>query len=51
MVLAGNDGIIGIASFLECGTIPRRAVAQIVGHALKIPAKALAGRYDLKEVE
>jgi CRP-like cAMP-binding protein len=41
MALTGNDGIIGIASFLGGGTIPHRAVAQICGHALKIPAKAL----------
>ncbi len=41
MALTGNDGIIGIASFLGGGTIPHRAVAQIGGHALKIPAKAL----------
>jgi CRP-like cAMP-binding protein len=41
MALAGNDGIIGIASFLGGGTIPHRAVTQIGGHALKIPAKAL----------
>jgi CRP-like cAMP-binding protein len=41
MALAGNDGIIGIASFLGGGTIPHRAVAQIGGHALKMPAKAL----------
>jgi CRP-like cAMP-binding protein len=41
MALAGNDGIIGVASFLGGGTIPHRAVVQIGGHALKIPAKAL----------
>jgi CRP-like cAMP-binding protein len=41
MALAGNDGIIGIASFLGGGTVPHRAVAQIGGHALKIPAKTL----------
>jgi hypothetical protein len=41
MALVGNDGTIGIASFLGCGTISHRAVAQIVGHALKIPAQAL----------
>ena len=41
VALAGNDGIIGIASFLGGGTIPHRAVVQIGGHALKIPAKAL----------
>jgi hypothetical protein len=41
MALPGNDGTIGIASFLGYGTIPHRAVAQIGAHALKIPAKAL----------
>src|SRR5258707_4246450 len=41
MALAGNDGVIGIASYLGRGTIPHRAVAQIGGHALEIPAKAL----------
>jgi len=41
MALTGNDGIIGIASFLGGGTVPHRAVAQISGHALKISAKAL----------
>jgi CRP-like cAMP-binding protein len=41
MAMTGNDGIIGIASFLGGGTVPHRAVAQIGGHALKIPAKAL----------
>jgi CRP-like cAMP-binding protein len=41
MALTGNDGIIGVALFLGGGTIPHRAVAQIGGHALKIPAKAL----------
>jgi CRP-like cAMP-binding protein len=41
MALTGNDGIVGVALFLGGGTIPHRAVAQIGGHALKIPAKAL----------
>ncbi|MDX6712210.1 MAG: hypothetical protein QOH96_3226 [Blastocatellia bacterium] len=41
MALTGNDGIIGFALFLGGGTVPHRAVAQIGGHALKMPAKAL----------
>ena len=41
MALAGNDGMIGIASFLGGGAVPHRAVAQIGGHALKIYAKTL----------
>ena len=41
MALAGNDGIVGIASFLGGGNIPHRAVAQIGGHALKMPARIL----------
>src|SRR6201995_1989825 len=41
MALTGNDGIIGVALFLGGGTVPHRAVAQISGHALKLPAKAL----------
>jgi CRP-like cAMP-binding protein len=41
MALAGNDGLIGIASILGGGNLPHRAVAQIGGHALKIPARVL----------
>jgi hypothetical protein len=45
MALAGNNGIIGIASFLGCGTIAHWAVAQIGGHALKMAAKALQDEF------
>lgn len=42
MALAGNDGLIGVALFLGGdGKTGHRAVAQIGGHALKVPAKAL----------
>jgi CRP-like cAMP-binding protein len=41
IALTGNDGIVGIASFLGGGAVPYRVVAQIGGHALKITAKAL----------
>ena len=39
MALAGNDGLVGIASVLGGGYIPHRAVAQIGGEALKLPAR------------
>jgi CRP-like cAMP-binding protein len=41
MALAGNDGVVGIALVLGGGNIPHRAVAQVSGHALKMPAKIL----------
>jgi CRP-like cAMP-binding protein len=41
MSLTGNDGVIGVALFLGGGNIPHRTVAQIGGHALKMPAKVL----------
>src|SRR5229473_6789458 len=41
MALAGNDGVVGIASFLGGGNVPNRAVAQIAGDALRMPAKVL----------
>jgi CRP-like cAMP-binding protein len=41
MALAGNDGVIGTALFLGGGTAPHRAVVQIGGYAIRIPAKSL----------
>lgn len=41
MALTGNDGIVGIALFLGGGNIPHRAVAQIGGQAIRMPAKVL----------
>jgi CRP-like cAMP-binding protein len=41
MALTGNDGLVGIASVLGGGNIPHRAVVQISGHALKLPARVL----------
>jgi CRP-like cAMP-binding protein len=41
MALAGNDGVVGVAIFLGGDTMPHRAVVQIGGHALKIPARVL----------
>jgi CRP-like cAMP-binding protein len=41
MALTGNDGVVGIASFLGGGNVPHRAVALIGGDALKMPARVL----------
>ncbi|MFI5073085.1 MAG: Crp/Fnr family transcriptional regulator [Terriglobales bacterium] len=41
MALAGNDGVVGVATFLGGGTMPHRAVVQISGNALKMPARVL----------
>src|ERR1700694_1390029 len=45
MALVGNDGMIGIALVLGGGNIPHRAVAQIGGYALTIPAKVLQDEF------
>lgn len=41
MALAGNDGVVGVAIFLGGDTMPHRAVVQIGGKALKLPARVL----------
>ena len=41
IALVGNDGVVGIALILGGETVPHRAVVQIAGDALKIPAKVL----------
>lgn len=41
MALAGNDGVVGVATFLGGETMPHRAVVQIGGTALKMPARLL----------
>jgi CRP-like cAMP-binding protein len=45
MALAGNDGIIGIALFLGGGTTTHRAVVQIGGDAIKIPARMIQAEF------
>jgi CRP-like cAMP-binding protein len=45
MSLAGNDGVIGIASLLGGGTSPHRAVVQIGGYAIRIPARSLQAEF------
>jgi CRP-like cAMP-binding protein len=45
MALAGNDGLVGIASVLGGGNIPHRAVAQISGDALKLPVRVLQDEF------
>ena len=41
MALVGNDGMLGISYLLGGSNIPHQAVAQVGGHALKIPCKVL----------
>jgi len=41
IALVGNDGVVGIALVLGGDTVPHRAVVQIAGDALKIPATVL----------
>lgn len=45
MSLAGNDGVIGIALFLGGDTAPHRAVAQIGGDAIRVPARSLRAEF------
>jgi CRP-like cAMP-binding protein len=41
MGLAGSDGVVGIALFLGGDTTPNRAVVQIAGGAIRMPAQIL----------
>jgi CRP-like cAMP-binding protein len=45
MALVGNDGMIGIALVLGGGNIPHRAVAQIGGYGVTVPAKVLQDEF------
>ena len=45
MALAGNDGVVGIASFLGGESAPHWAVVQIGGDALKISARVLRAEF------
>ncbi len=45
MSLVGNDGILGVAILLGGGTMPHRAVVQIGGNAIKIPARVLQAEF------
>jgi CRP-like cAMP-binding protein len=45
MGLTGNDGVVGIALFLGGDTTPNRAVVQIAGEVLRIPAPRLQAEF------
>jgi len=45
MALIGNDGVLGGALILADGISPHRAVAQIGGTALRLPARALQAAF------
>jgi CRP-like cAMP-binding protein len=39
--IVGNEGLIGLALFMDGGTTPRRAVVQSGGHAYRLPGSKL----------
>jgi CRP-like cAMP-binding protein len=45
VALAGNDGVVGVSLFLGRRSVPHRAVVQIGGGALKIPARVLQDEF------
>ncbi|HEY4046185.1 MAG TPA: Crp/Fnr family transcriptional regulator [Acidobacteriaceae bacterium] len=45
IALVGNDGIIGLSVLLGAGTAAHRAVVQIGGNALKVPARVLQAEF------
>ena len=47
MGLVGNDGVVGIALFMGGNTVPNRAVVQVAGDALKVPAPVLQQEFKL----
>lgn len=47
MGLVGNDGVVGIALFMGGNTVPNRAVIQVAGDALRVPAPVLQQEFKL----
>ncbi len=41
MGLVGNDGVVGVALFMGGNTVPNRAVVQVAGDALRVPAPVI----------
>jgi CRP-like cAMP-binding protein len=41
VAIVGNEGIVGLPVFLEAGSTPGHAIAQIAGDALRMPADAV----------
>jgi CRP-like cAMP-binding protein len=46
MALAGNDGVVGVSSFLGSDSAPHRAVVQVAGDALKVHARVLQEEFS-----
>ncbi len=44
----GQEGLVGLAAVLGDGTSPHRAVVQVPGRAVRLPAAALRGLFDLE---
>lgn len=47
MGLVGKDGVVGIALFMGGNTVPNRAVVQVAGDALRLPAPVLQKEFKL----
>jgi CRP-like cAMP-binding protein len=45
IALVGNDGILGASMLLATGTAPHRAVVQIGGNAVKVPARVMQAEF------
>src|SRR5262245_58798930 len=45
MSLAGNDGVLGVSSFLGSDNSPHRAVVVVGGEAFRMKASALRGEF------
>jgi CRP-like cAMP-binding protein len=45
IALVGNDGVIGVTSFLGGCAPPHRAIAQIAGDAIKVPARLIRAEF------
>lgn len=45
IALVGNDGVVGVTSFLGGGAPPHRAIAQIGGDAVKVPARFIKAEF------
>lgn len=45
IALVGNDGVLGVSFLLGVGTTPHRAVVQMGGNAMKVPARVIQAEF------
>jgi len=46
MAVVGNDGVVGVSSFLGSDSAPHRAVVQVAGDALRVHSKVLQEEFS-----